>query len=102
LLVFLVVAMAAGAIYQAAASASDSKKYPPPGELYDVGDYGLHLYCTGEGSPTVILEVGGSSPALVWYLVQPEIAKVARVCSYDRAGYGWSDPGPLPRTSQHF
>jgi pimeloyl-ACP methyl ester carboxylesterase len=97
LLVFLVVAMAAGAIYQAAASASDLKKYPPPGELYDVGDYRLHLHCTGEGSPTVILEAGAGSAALAWYLVQKEVAGFTRVCSYDRAGFGWSDPasGPL-------
>jgi hypothetical protein len=69
LVILLVVAMMAGSIYQAAASASDLKKYPPPGEFYDVGVYRLHLYCTGEGSPTVILEAGGSLPALAWYVV---------------------------------
>lgn len=100
LLIFLVVAMAAGAIYQAAASASDNKKYPAPGKLYDTGDYRLHLYCTGEGSPTVILEAGAASPALVWYLVQEEIAKSTRVCSYDRAGFGWSEPAPTPLSSE--
>jgi pimeloyl-ACP methyl ester carboxylesterase len=92
LVIFLVVVMMAGSIYQAAASASDIKKYPPPGELYDVGDYRLHLYCTGEGSPTVILEAGSGLPALTWYLVQKEVEGFTRVCSYDRAGYGWSDP----------
>ena len=99
LVALLVVAMAAGAIYQAAASASDLKKYPPPGELYDVGEYRLHLYCTGTGSPTVILEAGSGNPSLTWYLVQPEVAGFTRVCSYDRPGYGWSDPasGPLTR-----
>ena len=76
-----VLLLVSGAIYQAAASASDAKKYPPPGELYDVGGYRLHLYCTGEGSPTVILEAGAGSPGLIWSLVQDEIARSNRVCS---------------------
>ena len=105
LAIFLVVAMLAGSIYQAAASASDLKKYPPPGELYDVGDYRLHLYCTGddslagatgEGSPTVILEAGAGSPSIGWYLVQREVEGFTRVCSYDRPGFGWSDPPTSP------
>src|SRR3972149_3958848 len=92
LLAFLIVVMIAGAIYQSAASASDLKKYPPPGKLYDVGDYRLHLYCIGEGSPTVILEAGGGNPALGWTFVQDEVAGFTRVCSYDRPGFCWSDP----------
>jgi len=97
LLIFLAVVMLVGAIYQGAASASDLKKYPPPGELYDVEDYRLHLYCTGEGSPTVILEAGAGSPGLIWTFVQEEVEKSTRVCTYDRAGFGWSDQasGPL-------
>jgi len=104
-LVFLVALLVSGAIYQSVASASDLKKFPPPGTLVDMGGYDLHLYCTGEratGHPTVVPEAGSGSASPDWGLVQPEIAKVTRVCSYDRAGYGWSDPGPLPRTSQHF
>jgi pimeloyl-ACP methyl ester carboxylesterase len=96
LLVFLVGAMLAGAIYQAAANASDLKKYPPPGKLYDVGGYRLHLYCIGEGSPTVILEAGAGSPALIWDSVQKGTANSTRVCSYDRAGFGWSEPAGHP------
>jgi pimeloyl-ACP methyl ester carboxylesterase len=97
LLIILAFAMAAGAIYQAAASASDLKKYPPSGKLYDIGDYKLHLTCTGEGSPTVILEAGAGSPGLIWTFVQEKVEKSTQVCSYDRAGFGWSDPasGPL-------
>jgi pimeloyl-ACP methyl ester carboxylesterase len=97
LLVFLVIVMAAGAIYQAAASASDLKKYPPPGKRYDVGGHRLQLYCTGEGSPGVILEAGAGSPGLIWTFVQEKLSSSTRVCSYDRAGFGWSDPasGPL-------
>ncbi|MCI0388677.1 MAG: alpha/beta hydrolase [Acidobacteria bacterium] len=64
----------------------------PPGRLVDIGGRKLHLNCTGSGSPTVILEAGASSFAIDWTLVQPEIARTNRVCSYDRAGMGWSDP----------
>ena len=89
-MIILLAAMVIGSIYQAVASAIDSNKYPPPGTLYDVGNYRLHLYCIGEGSPTVILEAGSGFPALTWYLVQKEVGGFAHVCSYDRAGYGWS------------
>jgi pimeloyl-ACP methyl ester carboxylesterase len=66
---------------------------PPPGRLVDIGGRKLHLHCTGSGSPTVILEAGASAFAIDWALVQPAIARTNRVCSYDRAGHGWSDPG---------
>jgi pimeloyl-ACP methyl ester carboxylesterase len=65
---------------------------PPPGRLIDIGGRRLHLNCSGSGSPTVILEAGASSFALDWALVQPQVARTNRVCSYDRAGSGWSDP----------
>src|SRR5215831_2425371 len=68
------------------------ESYPPPGTLVDVGARRLHLYCTGSGRPTVILEAGASSFAIDWALVQPQVARTNRVCSYDRAGYGWSEP----------
>jgi pimeloyl-ACP methyl ester carboxylesterase len=67
----------------------------PPGQLVDVGGRKLHIHCSGSGAPTVILEAGASSFSIDWNLVQPEIAKTNRVCSYDRAQMGWSDPGPL-------
>jgi pimeloyl-ACP methyl ester carboxylesterase len=63
----------------------------PPGKLVDVGGRRLHLNCTGSGAPTVVIESGASAFAVDWALVQPEIAKTNRVCSYDRAGHGWSD-----------
>ena len=86
-----------GVVYQNLSTQADENKYPAPGQLIDIGGYRLHLYCMGNqtnGSPTVILEqgLGGTSPA--WALVQPEVAKVTRVCAYDRAGLGWSDPAP--------
>lgn len=91
LMIVLVVLAGSGATYQALANARDSRANPPPGELVDVGGYRLHLHCTGQGSPTVILEAGGGSISSQWGWVQPEIARTARVCSYDRAGLGWSD-----------
>lgn len=74
---------------------------PPPGRLVDLGGWRVHLNCTGERSarqPTVILEAGAGGFSVDWSLVQPQVAKFARVCSYDRAGLGWSDLGPRPRT----
>lgn len=78
------------------------QSYPPVGKLVDVGGHRLHIHTTGQGSPTVVLEAGGGSWSLDWSLVQPEVARFTRVCSYDRAGFGWSDPGPQPRTSQQI
>ncbi len=94
-----------GFLYQSIASAVDASSYPAPGKLIDVGGYRLHLSCTGTarlGSPTVILEAGYGNTSLVWSKVQPGVASFTRVCSYDRAGYGWSDNGPLPRTAGHM
>jgi len=73
---------------------------PPPGELVDVGDHKLHIYCTGEGDPAVILISGRGGTVLDAGPLQAEIAGFTRVCSYDRAGTGWSDSGPMPRTIQ--
>src|SRR5271163_4732859 len=74
------------------AAAQEPPQLPPPlGRLIDVGGHRVHLYCTGQGSPTVIV-VGGFS--FDWDLVQPEIAKLTRICTYDVSGTAWSDPGP--------
>jgi pimeloyl-ACP methyl ester carboxylesterase len=91
-----------GLSYQAIASALDASHSPPPGKLVDIGGYRLHINCTGTGSPTVILDAGLGGSSLDWSLVQPAVARFTRVCSYDRAGYGWSDTGPGPRTSQQI
>jgi len=88
--------------YQAIASARDARRYPPPGKLVDVGGTRLHIHSTGEGAPTVILDSGWSDCSLNWCLVQPEVAKFARVCAYDRAGTGWSEVGPSPRNSRQI
>lgn len=73
-------------------------KYPPPGRMIDVRGRKLHLNCTGKGSPTVILVAGGSAFSIDWALVQPRVATITRVCSYDRAGLAWSDSGPADET----
>jgi pimeloyl-ACP methyl ester carboxylesterase len=71
----------------------------PPGKLVDVGGFSLHIHCSGEGSPSIILDAALGGSSLSWSLVQPELGKLSRACSYDRAGFGWSDAGPMPRTA---
>ncbi len=88
--------------YQAIASARDARRFPPPGKLVDVGGCRLHLHAMGDGGPTVVLDAGWMDCSLNWCLVQPEVAKFARVCAYDRAGMGWSDVGPSPRDSRQI
>ena len=72
---------------------------PAPGLMVLVGEHRLHLYCSGQGEPAVVMDAGLGGTSLDWVRVQPELAKYTRVCSYDRAGYGWSEPGPRPRSS---
>jgi pimeloyl-ACP methyl ester carboxylesterase len=72
---------------------------PPIGRLVDVGGCRLHLACQGEGSPTVVMEAAIGETGLLWSLVQPAVAQLTRACVYDRAGLGWSDPSPRPRTA---
>jgi pimeloyl-ACP methyl ester carboxylesterase len=72
----------------------------PPGPLIDVGGFRLHIHRTGgHDGPTVILESALGGSYITWALVQPALARLTSVCSYDRAGFGWSDPGPRPRTA---
>ncbi len=98
----LLLVMVLGMGYEAMGSAQDQKRYPPFGKRIDVGGYQLHLNVRGEGNPTVVMEygLGGLSP--VWSLVESEVAKFTQVCTYDRAGYGWSDSSPYPRTSEYM
>ena len=89
-----------GMIYENIFEARDRRFNPMTGRLFDVGGFRMHLDCTGEGSPTVILESGLGDTYASWRKVQPQIAKFVRVCSYDRAGLGYSDSSSLPRTSK--
>jgi pimeloyl-ACP methyl ester carboxylesterase len=88
-----------GASWQAIASRRDRGRFPPPGELIDVGGHRLHLNVAGEptGRPTVVLEAGMASMSANWAWVQHELAEQGRVVSYDRAGLGWSDTARGPR-----
>jgi pimeloyl-ACP methyl ester carboxylesterase len=70
----------------------------PPGKLVDLGGHKLHMNCTGKGSPTIVVENGLGDFSFDWLLVQTQVASFTRICTYDRAGYAWSDPGPKPRT----
>ena len=69
-----------------------------PGKMVDLGGHRLHVNCVGRGSPTVVVENGLGDFSFDWVLVQARVARFARICTYDRAGYAWSDPGPKPRT----
>jgi len=91
-----------GTIYESAAEAADIQAYPPRGQMVDVGGYRLHINCIGAGSPTVIIEAGLGGWSLTWNSVQEEVAKTTRVCTYDRAGMGYSEASPLPRTAEQF
>ena len=99
LLVFVALAFA-GFVYENISEARDRRSYPMPGQLVDVAGKKMHIDCEGEGSPAVILESGLGDTYLSWVKVQPQIAKFTRVCSYDRAGLGYSDSSSEPRTSK--
>jgi len=102
LLISVALIIAAGIVFQFLMTQWESHRYPPPGKLVDIGGLRLHINCTGAGSPTVILEAGPNDSSLIWQLVQPEISRFTRVCSYDRAGFGWSDAPNEPRSSSNI
>lgn len=89
----LAIFVLAGATYQGVATALERHRYERPGGLVDAGGHQLHIHCTGKGSPIVVLEAAAGSMSAAWAWVQPDIARVTRVCSYDRAGLGWSEAG---------
>lgn len=95
LVAFAVIALI-GFVYEHRSEKNDRQLYPPPGRLVDIGGYRLHVDCEGKG-PTVVLEYGHQGSYADWYRVQPQLAEFARVCVYDRAGYGWSDSSPKSR-----
>jgi pimeloyl-ACP methyl ester carboxylesterase len=99
ILALVVVLALVGASYESFERAAGARHFPQQGRAIDVGGYKLNLNCTGQGSPTVVVDSGLGGYSIDWRIVQTDISKIARVCSYDRAGYGWSDAGPFPRTS---
>ena len=81
-----------GLVFQTVSVELDKRGYRPPGQLVNVDGHVMHIYCTGAGNPTIILEAGAYSDSTEWYWVQRQMSSTNRVCSYDRAGYGWSEP----------
>jgi len=100
LLSLLLVLLVAGYLYENISEARDRRFNPMKGRLVDAVGHRMHIYCTGDGGPTVVLDSGLGDSYLSWHKVQPEIAKFTRVCSYDRAGLGYSDTSSQPRTSR--
>jgi pimeloyl-ACP methyl ester carboxylesterase len=100
-MVLVLLLAALGATYESIESSRDRRMNPPPGRLVDVGGHKMHLDCTGQGAPTVVLESGLNDDWLVWYKVQPAISNLTRVCSYDRAGLGFSSPRPEQQPDSH-
>lgn len=86
-----------GGAYQALGARADAKAFPVPGQLVDVGGRSLHLHCTGTGTPTVLLQPGAGEISSNMGWIAPAVAQQTRVCVYDRAGRGWSDPADAPQ-----
>lgn len=92
----LMTSAASYALFLSVAGAQPPTEAPkPPGRMVDIGGRRLHLNCSGNGTPTVVVENGGGSFSVDWALVQPAVAQFTRICTYDRADYAWSDPGPV-------
>jgi pimeloyl-ACP methyl ester carboxylesterase len=98
-LVVLLLSIGEVVFAQAPAMAEDHRMLPyaEPGQLVDIGGRRINMHCAGTGTPTVILMAGLFSWSVVWYKTQPVIAQKTRVCAFDRAGYGFSDPAPKPQ-----
>ena len=96
--ILLLMAPAAGWIYQSVMEAREDAEYPPPGKLVDVDGHRMHIFCQGQGSPTVIVEQGVGSQSLAWAPLNERMSAITTICAYDRAGMGYSDPldQPMP------
>ena len=91
-----------GVVYQKLGTRRDWRVHPPPGKLIDLGTHRLHMLEAGNSGPTVVLEAGLMSTVLSWSALQAELARTYRVVAYDKAGLGWSDRGPMPRTADRI
>jgi pimeloyl-ACP methyl ester carboxylesterase len=96
--VFFLFVLLAGFFYELIGERRDAKRHPAPGRLVSVGDHKLHLLCKGGAAPTVVIEQGAGEASHFWWPVQDQIAEFATVCTYDRAGYGWSEATRAGRT----
>jgi pimeloyl-ACP methyl ester carboxylesterase len=99
LLLFVSMAVLLGGAFENAGRFLDRRAFPQVGRSFDVGGRSMNIACLGTGHPTVLLESDFAVAGYSWLVAQREIARFARVCWYDRAGYGWSDPGPFPNHS---
>lgn len=95
----IVLLAVAGVLYERAGARRDLARLPQVGRSVDIGGRSLNIFCSGEGAPAVIFDSGSGESGISWSHIQPQIATLTRACWFDRAGYGWSDPGPFPRTS---
>jgi pimeloyl-ACP methyl ester carboxylesterase len=95
-LAIVVLLALAGATYQGVTTSLERRRYPHPGRLIDVGGHQLQIHCTGRGTPIVVLEAPAAGLSASWGRVQATLEPVTRVCSYDRAGLGWSERGDGP------
>ena len=86
-----------GGAYQTVGTAMDASTVSMPGRLVDVGGHRLHLSCTGNGSPTVVVEAGGGEMAANLGWITPAVARDTTICVYDRAGRGWSEAADSPQ-----
>jgi pimeloyl-ACP methyl ester carboxylesterase len=90
------IALASGWTYQRIAENRDDQRYPPPGELHSVHGRLMRIHCRGNGSPTIIVEQGIGGPSIDWNQINDQMAQITRVCDYDRAGMGYSEPAYKP------
>ncbi len=99
-LTIILVLLFLGALWQYVMCCYESKMYAPSGQLIDVKNHKMHIYAKGEGSPTVVLTVGSGTPCAYtdYYYIQKELLKITRTVTYDRPGFGWSEPTSIPRT----
>ena len=96
----IVTLLVLGSVFEQIGQRRDRQRYPQIGRSVDIGGRTLNIFCSGEGAPAVIFDTYGHGAGYSWHALQSEAAKFTRACWYDRAGYGWSDPAPMPRTFQ--
>jgi len=96
----LVALVVAGIVFEQIGQRRDRRRYPQIGTSVDIGGRTLNTFCSGEGGPVAVFDTYGHMSGFSWNAVQSEVAKSTRACWYDRAAYGWSEPGPMPRTYQ--
>lgn len=100
LLTLILFILVMGILWQHNMSQYEKGKYNPPGQLIEIDNHKMHIYASGEGSPTVVFTAGSGTPCAYtdYYCIQKEVSKTARTISYDRPGFGWSEPTSIPRT----